>query len=67
MCFTCPFGHVPSLEREHDVGVEFQASVPPEEAPSGVNVSEITNLFLFAGSAESRCKLDRALCSAAST
>ena len=29
-----------------------------------MSVSEITGLFLFAGSAESRCKLDRALCTA---
>ena len=31
-------GQVPSLEREHDAGVEYLASPPSEEVPSGVNV-----------------------------
>ena len=57
-------GQMPNLEREHDTGVEYLASPPSEEVPSGVSVSESTGMFLFPGSAESRCKLDHALCMA---
>ena len=37
---------------------------PSEEVPNGGSVSEITGMFLFAGSTESRCKLDHVLCMA---
>ena len=40
-------GQVPSLEREHDTGVEYLASPRSEEVPNGVSVSEIVGMFLF--------------------